>query len=168
MDETAIETQDKVLKLVSIETIMNKANNNPDNNNKENNENTSILKTSLQMKNVSKPASIQNSPSSSARNSVYEVSPDEIKSEPETEMEPSGIQDMEAKKKYLSALNILEKGEADAQKSKPNEIRTRSKTEEKRERFRVSNEPQVSDRCFSLGNCDCLMVWALLASNIDS
>lgn len=84
-----------------------------------------------------------------SRNKVPKIAPvdndkfKEAKAYTEPEGDSDSCQDLEAKKKYLSALNILEKGEADAQKPKPHEIRTRSKTEEKRERLRVSKEPQV-------------------------
>ncbi|XP_066256343.1 uncharacterized protein Zmynd8 isoform X5 [Euwallacea similis] len=127
---------------LSIESIMNKTDNNQESKGKNK---SSILETSLQAKRITKSA--QNSPAGSARSSVHEIATDEIKSEPEAEIEAgsSGLQDMEAKKKYLSALNIQEKGEAGVQKPKTHEIRTRSKTEEKRERFRVSNESQVVD-----------------------
>ncbi|XP_066159159.1 uncharacterized protein Zmynd8 isoform X10 [Euwallacea fornicatus] len=141
-EERADETQNKIVKLVSIESIMTKTENNQENKGKNK---SSILETSLQAKRITKSA--QNSPAGSARSSLHEIAMDEIKSEPETEIEAgsSGLQDMEAKKKYLSALNIQEKGEAGVQKPKTHEIRTRSKTEEKRERFRVSNESQVVD-----------------------
>ncbi|XP_066256352.1 uncharacterized protein Zmynd8 isoform X6 [Euwallacea similis] len=141
-EERGDETQNKIVKLVSIESIMNKTDNNQESKGKNK---SSILETSLQAKRITKSA--QNSPAGSARSSVHEIATDEIKSEPEAEIEAgsSGLQDMEAKKKYLSALNIQEKGEAGVQKPKTHEIRTRSKTEEKRERFRVSNESQVVD-----------------------
>ncbi|XP_066256327.1 uncharacterized protein Zmynd8 isoform X3 [Euwallacea similis] len=133
-EERGDETQNKIVKLVSIESIMNKTDNNQESKGKNK---SSILETSLQAKRITKSA--QNSPAGSARSSVHEIATDEIKSEPEAEIEAgsSGLQDMEAKKKYLSALNIQEKGEAGVQKPKTHEIRTRSKTEEKRERFRV-------------------------------
>lgn len=54
----------------------------------------------------------------------------EIKSEPNSENEISDNEYMEAKRQYLSALNISEKVEGE-KVEKQNEIRTRSKTEEK-------------------------------------
>ncbi|XP_050306700.1 protein kinase C-binding protein 1 isoform X2 [Anthonomus grandis grandis] len=129
-DVSVLENQNKVLKLV--EALSEKS----DKESIEISSGVSILKSSLQAR-----AAIN-----SLRTSI-DIQPDDIKSEPDSSgTEEPQVQELEAKKKYLSALNILEKGEIDIQKSaKSNEIRTRSKTEEKRERFRVSNEPEVVD-----------------------
>ncbi|CAG9771154.1 unnamed protein product [Ceutorhynchus assimilis] len=54
-----------------------------------------------------------------------------------TEVEDISEENIEAKKQYLSALNILEKGDPPPPKSNVNVIRTRSKTEEKREKNRL-------------------------------
>lgn len=121
------ETQSKMLKIVSIESILNQTNEKDD---------SSLLRTSLQAKKIASPAS-------SARSSVHEIVSEEIKSEPEPDTVAVPVQDLEAKKKYLSALNIQEKGAVDVQKTKSNEIRTRSKTEEKREKNRTGNDALV-------------------------
>lgn len=68
----------------------------------------------------------------------------EIKSEQESEGECSDIDYMEAKRKYLSALNISEK-QKETTKEKLNEIRTRSKTEEKKERSKIDNLTRIID-----------------------
>ncbi|XP_050514838.1 protein kinase C-binding protein 1 isoform X2 [Diabrotica virgifera virgifera] len=76
-------------------------------------------------------------PSSETSVNHLEMVVEEIKSEPESEEEyTEENQNMEEKMKYLSALNIHEKT-AERQKQEKNEIRTRSKAEEKRERFKV-------------------------------
>lgn len=127
------ETQSKMLKIVSIESILNQTNEKDE----------SLLRTSLQAKKIfKKPSSSQSSPATSARSSVHEITSEEIKSEPDAETVAAPVQDLEAKKKYLSALNIQEKGAVDVPKTKSNEIRTRSKTEEKREKNRTGNDAQ--------------------------
>lgn len=68
----------------------------------------------------------------------------EIKSEQETDDEYSDTEYMEAKRKYLSALNISEKSK-ETTKEKLHEIRTRSKTEEKKERCRIDNLTKIID-----------------------
>lgn len=125
------ETQSKMLKIVSIESILNQTNEKDE----------SLLRTSLQAKKIfKKPSSSQSSPATSARSSVHEITSEEIKSEPDAETVAAPVQDLEAKKKYLSALNIQEKGAVDVPKTKSNAIRTRSKTEEKREKNRTGND----------------------------
>ncbi|KAK4880797.1 hypothetical protein RN001_008943 [Aquatica leii] len=64
-----------------------------------------------------------------------------IKSEPSSEDEPSDTEYLEKKRKYLSALNISEKM---PKKIKPNEIRTRSKTEDRKFKV-VDNISKVID-----------------------
>ncbi|KAF5298466.1 hypothetical protein FQR65_LT01245 [Abscondita terminalis] len=64
-----------------------------------------------------------------------------VKSEPSSEDEPSDTEYLEKKRKYLSALNISEKM---PKKTKPNEIRTRSKTEDKKFKI-VDNISKVID-----------------------
>ncbi|XP_044268661.1 protein kinase C-binding protein 1 isoform X2 [Tribolium madens] len=59
--------------------------------------------------------------------------PVKIKSEVESDEDNSDVQYMEAKRQYLSALNISEKQKVPT-KPKAHEIRTRSKTEEKKSR----------------------------------
>ncbi|CAH1991479.1 unnamed protein product [Acanthoscelides obtectus] len=69
---------------------------------------------------------------------VREMSTDGIKSEPESDDDSSDNENLAAKMKYLSALNISEKTNvAQKQRGKTNEIRTRSKAEEKREKYRA-------------------------------
>ncbi|KAL1490328.1 hypothetical protein ABEB36_013042 [Hypothenemus hampei] len=133
-DQCAQEPQKKVLKLVAVDKTSN-SNNSPS-------ASPSILKSSLEEVKKVHSKSTKGSPRSSTVNLIQ----DDVKIEPESEDSTNDcVQDLEAKKKYLSALNILEKGEADAQKPKNNEIRTRSKTEEKRERIRTGKEPQNSN-----------------------
>ncbi|KAK5646696.1 hypothetical protein RI129_005160 [Pyrocoelia pectoralis] len=64
-----------------------------------------------------------------------------VKSEPSSEDEPSDSEYLEKKRKYLSALNISEKL---PEKPKQNEIRTRSKTEERTFKI-VDNLSKVID-----------------------
>lgn len=137
------ETQSKMLKIVSIESILNQTSEKEE----------SLLRTSLQAKKIfKKPSSSQSSPATSARSSVHEITSEEIKSEPDAETVAAPVQDLEAKKKYLSALNIQEKGAIDVQKTKSNEIRTRSKTEEKREKNRTGNDAQLQIEKLSKAN----------------
>ncbi|VEN33561.1 unnamed protein product [Callosobruchus maculatus] len=76
--------------------------------------------------------------SSSATADSVPMSTDAIKSEPESEEDSSDNENLAAKMKYLSALNISEKTKVvEKQTSKVNEIRTRSKAEEKREKYRA-------------------------------
>ncbi|KAJ8933728.1 hypothetical protein NQ314_013858 [Rhamnusium bicolor] len=85
------------------------------------------------------PIEISSTPASSLsrQSSVQEILTEEIKSEPETDDDFSESENLEAKRKYLSALNISEKVNDAEKKLRANEIRTRSKTEEKREKFKV-------------------------------
>nr|CAI5841507.1 unnamed protein product [Callosobruchus analis] len=74
---------------------------------------------------------------SASAESVQKMSTDDIKSEPESDEDSSDNENLAAKMKYLSALNISEKTRVvEKQAPKVNEIRTRSKAEEKREKYR--------------------------------
>lgn len=127
------ETMDKIIKIVSTEIILAKGS---DKENQNKNE-SPLLQKSLESQKNLKHSSTHTSPSGSTRSSLHEA-PFEIKSEPESESEVGNVLYMEAKKKYLSALNILEKSDQLTSKPKTNnEIRTRSKTEEKREQGRI-------------------------------
>ncbi|CAG9826226.1 unnamed protein product [Diabrotica balteata] len=107
----------KVVKLVPIESIMNKKSHDQASPEKNSND-------------------IRPSSDSDTTNPL-EMVVEDIKSEPESEEEFSEAnQNLEEKMKYLSALNIHEKT-VERQKQEKNEIRTRSKAEEKRERFKV-------------------------------
>nr|CAI5841505.1 unnamed protein product [Callosobruchus analis] len=75
---------------------------------------------------------------SASAESVQKMSTDDIKSEPESDEDSSDNENLAAKMKYLSALNISEKTRVvEKQAPKVNEIRTRSKAEEKREKYRA-------------------------------
>ncbi|XP_076269494.1 zinc finger MYND-type containing 8 isoform X2 [Rhynchophorus ferrugineus] len=109
-----------------------------DKENKSKTENFSLLRKTLHGKRISRRSSVQNSPGGSNRSSLHENISDDVKSEADSESESLPTEELEAKKKYLSALNILEKSKT-SQKPKTNEIRTRSKTEEKREQLRITD-----------------------------
>ncbi|KAJ8920734.1 hypothetical protein NQ315_004873 [Exocentrus adspersus] len=135
-------SQAKLVKLVPIESILNKSND------QDNGTETSLLQKSLQGKKpVPKPSSSSSTPlaSNSRRSSIQEIVTENIKSEPETDDDFTESENLEAKKKYLSALNISEKvNESD--KALLNEIRTRSKAEEKREKFKkLDNLSRIID-----------------------
>uniref|UniRef100_A0AAR5PEM3 Protein kinase C-binding protein 1 n=1 Tax=Dendroctonus ponderosae TaxID=77166 RepID=A0AAR5PEM3_DENPD len=127
-----IESRNKVLKIVPAENVVNQPNDNHQIDDKDECDQSNL-------KSSKKPDFCRSSPTFSKHNSTHGTSADEAKTHTEPEGGSRGFQDLEAKRKYLSALNILEKGEADAQKPKTHEIRTRSKTEEKRERLRISD-----------------------------
>ncbi|XP_018570944.1 protein kinase C-binding protein 1 isoform X2 [Anoplophora glabripennis] len=134
-------TQAKLVKLVPIETILNKS--------KEKEiSNSPLLQKSLQGKKmIRKPSSSSSTPMSSVsrQSSVQEILTEDIKSEPETDDDFSESENLEAKRKYLSALNISEKIN-DPNKKQGNAIRTRSKTEEKREKFKkLDNLTRIID-----------------------
>ncbi|KAJ8980077.1 hypothetical protein NQ317_009433 [Molorchus minor] len=97
-----------------------------------------LLQKSLQGKKmIRKPSNTSCTSSTSRQSSSQEIITEEIKSEPDTDDDFSESENLEAKRKYLSALNISEKISDAAKRLKANEIRTRSKTEEKKEKFRI-------------------------------
>ncbi|KAJ8939928.1 hypothetical protein NQ318_007856 [Aromia moschata] len=129
-DENA-PSQTKIVKIVPIESILKM--HHKDKNGAE----SLILQRTLQGKKTVRRPSVSSTGSISIQNSSREIAAEEIKSEPETDEDFSESENLEAKRKYLSALNISEKVNDADKKLKANEIRTRSKTEEKKERFRI-------------------------------
>ncbi|XP_057668394.1 uncharacterized protein LOC130901213 isoform X1 [Diorhabda carinulata] len=112
----------KLVKIVSIESILNRK----DEEDKLSNVEKQIDKKIMEY---------QSAPVSETGET--EIAPEDIKSEPESDYEMiDDTYNMEEKRKYLSALNIHEKT-VELEKKEKNEIRTRSKAEEKRERFKV-------------------------------
>ncbi|KAG5896809.1 hypothetical protein JTB14_032053 [Gonioctena quinquepunctata] len=126
--------QAKIVKLVPIESILNKneekVESPPKNQEKGKVVIKRLLSTSVPSSNSAK--TISSSPATSS----IEIEVDEIKSEPESDDDFTEMENLEAKRKYLSALNISEKLE-DTDKNKANEIRTRAKAEEKREKCKI-------------------------------
>lgn len=134
-------SQAKLVKFVPIESILNKS--------KEKEISYSpLLQKSLQGKKmIRKPSSSSSTPNSSVsrQSSMQEITAEDIKSEPETDDDFSESENLEAKRKYLSALNISEKIN-EGNKKQDNAIRTRSKTEEKREKFKkLDNLTRIID-----------------------
>lgn len=134
-------SQAKLVKLVPIESILNKSKDKEISG-------SSLLQKSLQGKKmIRKLSSASSTPTSSVsrQSSMQEIIAEDIKSEPETDDDFSESENLEAKKKYLSALNISEKIN-DSNKKQQNAIRTRSKTEEKREKFKkLDNLTRIID-----------------------
>ncbi|XP_060518112.1 MYND-type zinc finger-containing chromatin reader Zmynd8 [Cylas formicarius] len=105
------------------------------------NKECSVLLHALQSKDIIRkcPSTNDSSGAVAGNQLTSEAHFEEIKSEPDTDVEYVGAENFEEKKKYLSALNILERKTEIEEKSVRNEIRTRSKVEEKRARNRMAD-----------------------------
>ncbi|CAH1142800.1 unnamed protein product [Phyllotreta striolata] len=125
-------------------------------NNKDKNEGNASKKRKLLSDKLNSPAklvklvsieSILGNKDNDKDHSEAMIAPENIKSEPESEEENANDEaQMEEKRKYLFALNIHEKSLVSEKKEKEtNQIRTRSKAEEQREKSKVDNLSRVID-----------------------
>ncbi|XP_063914614.1 MYND-type zinc finger-containing chromatin reader ZMYND8 isoform X2 [Zophobas morio] len=127
-DDDSLFPPNKMVKLVPIENILQKKNLSESSPSKPDQlivlKEIRVMKDGKEMRNKTKKPE--------AENSATKEPPVKIKSEVESD-DDDDVQYMEAKRQYLSALNISEKQKVPS-KPKAHEIRTRSKTEEKKSR----------------------------------
>lgn len=134
----------KMVKLVPIENILQKKPSPPENSNHSSDQfillkEVRMVKDGKEMKTKNKrPSDVE------MRKKKAPTPPLEIKHEIESDEDNSDVRYMEAKRQYLSALNISEKQKVPI-KPKGNEIRTRSKTEEKKNRLSIDNLSRTID-----------------------
>lgn len=143
-DQKPLFPPNKMVKLVPIENILQKKPSPPENSNQSSDQ--FILLKEVRMVKDGKEMKSRNKKQSDVeiRRKKAPTPPLEIKHEIESDEDNSDVQYMEAKRQYLSALNISEKQKIPI-KPKGNEIRTRSKTEEKKNRLSIDNLSRTID-----------------------
>jgi hypothetical protein len=126
--EDGVFPPNKMVKLVPIENILQKKNDESKSGAAKPDQQLIVLKEIRMVKDGKETKSKK---TESVSDKAAKEAPMKIKSEVESDEDNSDVQYMEAKRQYLSALNISEKQKIPI-KPKAHEIRTRSKTEEKK------------------------------------